>query len=184
MKSSCVEGKVGVNGHDHQAADLEQLQGVHRGDHGPPVDPGQHVDDFRQIERADVRRLGGVPQLAFDVSGRGLVEQQGDDRLGVKDRQLDSLGGGSVSASSSRVWLRASAVVGSWSRFVRSAPLAAPMGSCGRGRKTNSSPRSSTSTRFVPHRWRTSAGIDTWPPLEIDACLMRWSIAHEEWLST
>ena len=180
MELPGVDAKVGVDSHDPQAARLEQQQCSHRGGGSPLVDPGQDIDDLSEIERADVCRLGGAPQLAFDVRCRRLIEQEGDDGLGVEDRQCDALAAGSLAASSSRVWWRASADVSSPSRSVRSAPRAAPMGSSGSGRKTNSLPRSSTRTRFVPHRWRTSAGIDTWPPLDIVACFMNMIVPHEE----
>lgn len=184
MESTRLDAKVGIDRHDLQTPCLEEQKCIHRGGGIPLVDPAQHIDDFSEIERAEVCRLGGAPQLAFDIRSRRLIEQERDDRLSVEYRQCDAPGSGSDPASSSRVRWRASVAVGSPTRPLRIAPRAAPIGSSGSGRKTNSLPRSSTRTRFVPHRWRTSAGIETWPPLEIVACFMSGSIAHEPWLST
>ena len=175
---------VGVNNGDLEPTALEQDERVHRVGVRPAIDPGHHVDDLGEVECADAGRPRWVAQLAFDVSCGRLVEEERDDRLGVEDGQRGAPGRLWASASSSRVRRRTSSELTVLASSPRRAPLAAPMGSIGSGRKTSSSPRSSTSTRFVPHRWRISAGIETWPPFEMDACFMSASLTHEGQLST
>lgn len=133
MELARVDPEIGIHIGDPQSTTLQQDQGIHRLVMGSPKDACHHVDDLTQVHRADARRLGLVSQVSFDVDRSRLIEQEGDDRLGVEDGQRVPLGRSVLRRSSARVRRRASSDA-LCSSFLRSMPRAAPIGSDGRGR--------------------------------------------------
>lgn len=161
MQRTGVKSDIGVDRSDSEATALEQGQRIQRLRRRSTVDPDHHVDDLRQVDRADRHGLGSFSKLALDFGRRGLVQQESDQRLRIEDRQGRDPLRMAASDSSRRVWRRTSSELVAATSGRRSAPRAAPIGSSGSGRKTNSLPRSSMRSRRVPHRCRTSAGMET-----------------------
>ena len=67
------------------------------------VDPGQDVNHLGEVDGTDPRLLGRIAEGRFDLGCRGLVEEEGDDGLGVEDGQRVAPRSSSTLASSSRV---------------------------------------------------------------------------------
>jgi hypothetical protein len=163
-----------IGGHGFEPAGGQPIELF--GDLVEPPAPQTHedVDHLGQVYRVQERAIVRVTQDGRD-RGRGrFADQQCDDRLCVENAQVRlrrSFLGCRTSArdSSARSVARASSVD---SPTPASEPIAAPIGSDGIGRMMSSLPRSSTESRDVCHRRRTSAGMEIWPPREIIACFM------------
>lgn len=123
-----------------------------------PEDPDEDVEGFREVDRAQDRRVLTVAQQPLDRLRGGLTGQERDDGERVENAQRLPRRRRSRAASSRRTLARACSLV---SPRPRSEPFAAPIGSSGSGRTTSESPRSSTRTRVTPQRCRTSAGTDS-----------------------
>ena len=135
------------------------------------------VDDFGHVGGADRRVSVWIAEQCGDIARGRLVGQQRDDGLGVEKGQDRPQRRTFAAASSLRKVARVASLVGP---DPASEPIAAPMGSTGIGRRTMESPRSSTKTRDVPHRRRTSAGTEICPPREMVACFMKKTLSHGE----
>lgn len=147
---------------------------------GPSLVTNQHVENLRQVDRADLGPVLSVAQQSLDFWRRGFVGQGGDEGLRVEDCQACPRRRSSAALSSSRSRERSSSLAGA---RPLSDPTAAPMGSAGMGRMTRALPWSSTITRRVPQRCRTFAGTEICPPFEIVVLFMNLSYSHESILS-
>jgi hypothetical protein len=127
--------------------------------------------DENAVGERNLRLVLGVVARSKRGSPPGVVRHE---RLSVWERPHFR---SSARRSSSRAISRSSLLV--WPMSPVSAPRAASIGSSGAGRITISSPRSSTWSRRVCHRLRTSAGTEIWPPLEIMRYLMIMRVVHE-----
>src|SRR5579875_4126252 len=115
----------------------------------------QPVEDLCSVHARDGRP--GPLQVLKDLGGGRLVQQDGQQRIGVEEHRWAVFQRRS-SRSSARIW----AVDGILPRQAPRSDLAEP-----RGRTITWSPRSMTTTDATCHRCRISAGIDTCPLDEI-----------------
>lgn len=169
MESACKETECLVNGDDLKASNRQPayllLDFVCR----PALVADEHIEHLADVDRADARRIVSVAQQRLDFDGGRFPCQRRHDRLCVENAQLRPFCS-SIADSSSRTIARTSSVFGLRPRID---PIAAPIGSSGIGLMTMALPRSSTTTRLVRQRCRTSAGTETCPPFEIVVILMR-----------
>lgn len=145
-----------VRGDDLQASQRQPADLLLHIFRRPALVANEDVEYFADVDRADAGRLAGVTQQNLDFAGGRLARQRCDDGLGVENAQRRALWS-SPADSSPRTIARALSVSGS---RPRSDPIAAPIGSSGIGRMMMALPLSSTETRLVRQRRRTSAGME------------------------
>ena len=123
--------------------------------------PKELVDHLRQVHSRDGNAT--TPQLRLDLGRGDLACEGGNQGERVEDHPQGSRRRFDSRRSSARDWSRSrSDVTRAGSRIE---PIAAEIGSAGRGRTTSwSPPASSMRTLSVCHRRRTAAGIEIWPP--------------------
>jgi hypothetical protein len=159
----CLSADSGIDQSGLEQAELGEIQSglLFVGSNNPY----QMVQDLGHADGGE--RGGSCAEEASHFAGRGLSSQVGDHGVGVQDRQRTR----DLAASYCRASRRARSLLGPSSRYLPSRSL---MGLSGSGRMTTLSPRSTTMTRRVFQRARTSAGMDTWPFREM---VISWLVA-------